>query len=386
MKNTTDHNSITDHNSTVNHNSTTDHNSITDHNSTVNYNSTAARSFHQHQSQKSLLERPRRLRQSPAIRRAVRETRLNVSSLIYPVFVRYGQGIREEIPSMPGVYRYSVDMLRPAIEEMLLVGVEQVLLFGIIEDTAKDSVGSSAWDDRAPVQQAIRLIKSIAPELIVWADICLCEYTDHGHCGLLCHNDICDRTEIDNDSTLDCLARAALSCAAAGADGVAPSDMMDGRIGWLRQSLDQAGYTDRLIMAYSAKFASAFYGPFRDAAGSAPSFGDRRSYQMDPANGREAIRELRLDLEEGADIVMVKPAVPYQDIIRQAADISDRPVAAYHVSGEYSMIKAAAQNGWIDEKRVVLESLLASQRAGASMLITYHALNVARWLVQQPDL
>jgi porphobilinogen synthase len=323
-------------------------------------------------------ERPRRLRRTPTLRRMVRETRLAVDALIYPLFILEGQDLCQPIEAMPGLFQYSPDeQLMVHLAEVDAAGIHQVLLFGIPDPAVKDASGSAAWNPEGPVQQAIRLIRRYYPHWIVFADICLCEFTDHGHCGLVRDH------QILNDETLPLLAQAALSCAEAGADGVAPSDMMDGRIGYLRTELDQAGFTDCLIMAYSAKFASAFYGPFREAAGSAPAFGDRRSYQMDPANRREALREVRLDLAEGADIVMVKPALAYLDILRETADLSDRPVAAYHVSGEYSMIKAAAARGWIDEKQVVLESLIASRRAGADLQISYHAPQVARWLAEE---
>lgn len=320
--------------------------------------------------------RPRRLRQTPGIRRLAAENHLTSDGLVMPVFVQSGQDICLPIAAMPGIFRYSVDRLAEHLSELDAAGVRTVLLFGIPDDSSKDACGSAAHDPDGPVQAAIRMIRSQFDQFVVFADICLCEYTSHGHCGLLGT----DQTTIENDWTLPELAAAAISCAAAGADGVAPSDMMDGRIGFIRQALDSAGYVNCLIMAYSAKYASAFYGPFREAAGSAPSFGDRRSYQMDPANRREAMREIDLDLAEGADIILVKPALAYLDIIRDAADRCDRPVAAYHVSGEYSMIKAAAEKGWIDERRIVLESLLGSRRAGAAIQITYHALDVARWL------
>lgn len=321
-------------------------------------------------------ERPRRLRQTATLRRLVAENTLSLEGLVMPIFVQAGQDICAPITAMPGIFRYSTDRLAAHLTELDAAGVRTVLLFGIPAAAEKDACGSAAHDPQGPVQAAIRLIRRQFNHFVVFADICLCEYTDHGHCGLLS----ADRETIDNDRTLPELAAAALSCAEAGADGVAPSDMMDGRVGYLRQALDSAGHAQCLIMAYSAKFASAFYGPFREAAGSAPSFGDRRSYQMDPANRREALREIDLDLAEGADIILIKPALAYLDIVREAADRCDRPVAAYHVSGEYSMIKAAASQGWIDERRIVLESLLGSRRAGATIQITYHALAVARWL------
>ena len=322
-----------------------------------------------------LLQRPRRLRVSRGVRNMVRETRLTADNFIFPLFVVPGEKIKSEIEPLPGSYHYSVDMVVDAAKEAYDLGIPAVLVFGLPE--YKDATGSSAWDDNSPVQRAVRAIKAALPELVVITDVCLCEYTDHGHCGVL-------RGEtVDNDETLPLLVRSAVSHARAGADMVAPSDMMDGRVGAIRQGLDEAGYSNVAIMAYSAKFSSAYYGPFRVAADSAPQCGDRKGYQMDPANGREALKEVELDLEEGADIVMVKPALAYLDIVNQVKNSVLVPVAAYNVSGEYAMVKAAAQNGWIDEKKTVLETLLSMKRAGADMIITYHALDAARWLTEE---
>lgn len=317
-------------------------------------------------------QRPRRLRKSPALRRLVRETRLSPDQLVAGMFVRHGRGLREEISSLPGVFRLSPDEALAYGQELLAAKVPAVILFGIPEK--KDEVGSEGWDDAAAVQTTVRLLKKQLPDLLVMTDVCLDEYTSHGHCGVIKNG------EVDNDATLPLLARCALSQARAGADVVAPSDMMDGRVAAIRQELDGAGLTDTAILAYSAKSASAFYGPFREAADSAPKFGDRRSYQMDPSNRREAMREIALDLEEGADAVMVKPALAYLDIIREARERFDAPIAAYNVSGEYAMVKAAARNGWIDERRIVLEILTGIVRAGADFVLTYHALDAARWL------
>ena len=314
--------------------------------------------------------RPRRLRSCDNLRRMVRETRVSPESLIYPLFLIEGENIKEPIPSLEGQYRYSPDRVCEEIEECLKCGARRVLLFGI--PAHKDSVGSSAWDPEGVVQQGIRAIKATYPDCYVITDVCMCEYTDHGHCGIL-H----DR-EVDNDETLRVLAKTALSHAQAGADMVAPSDMMDGRIAAIRQVLDDNGYQNVPIMSYSAKYASAFYGPFRDAAGSAPAFGDRRGYQMDPHNRREALKECALDVEEGADILMVKPALSYLDIIRECSDAFDLPMAAYSVSGEYAMIKAAGKAGLIDEHRVMCESALSIFRAGADILITYYAKELAQ--------
>jgi porphobilinogen synthase len=302
----------------------------------------------------------------------VRETTLAVDDFIYPTFVRHGRGIRAEIPSMPGVYHYSVDALVEEAHAVQADGIPAMLLFGL--PAAKDAVGSEAYAEDGIVQIAVRAIKDACPDLMVVTDVCLCEYTDHGHCGVIRGD------HVDNDLSLPLLARTAVSHARAGADLIAPSDMMDGRVGAMRSALDESGFSAVPIMAYSAKYASAFYGPFREAADSAPQFGDRRGYQMDPANAREAIEEIALDLAEGADIVMVKPALLYLDVIRQARDRFSQPIAAYSVSGEYSMIKAAAANGWLDERRAALEALTAIKRAGADIIISYFARDVARWL------
>jgi porphobilinogen synthase len=314
--------------------------------------------------------RMRRLRRTDALRRMVRETRLDPAQFIWPLFVRSGTGVRAPIGSMPGVAQTSVDeMLRDA-EKAVAAQIGGILLFGI-PDT-KDATGSSAWDPQGPVPSAVRAVKREFPNLVVVTDVCMCEYTDHGHCGLLTSSG-----EVDNDATLELLSREALAHAEAGADIVAPSDMMDLRIGHMRGALDLAGFTQTPIMSYAAKYASAFYGPFREAAESTPAFGDRRSYQMDPANGREALREVKLDVEEGADILMVKPAGAYLDIIAAVKRETQMPLAAYQVSGEYSMIKAAAERGWIDGDRAMMESLIAIARAGADMTITYFALEAA---------
>ena len=317
--------------------------------------------------------RPRRMRANAVTREFVRETTLSAKDFIYPLFVKPGTGCKDAISSMPDVFQYSIDMLEAEMEELRSLGIQAVILFGLPEH--KDECGSEAYDDNGIVQQAIREIKRCCPEMYVITDVCLCEYTSHGHCGKLDENGY-----VLNDPTLELLAAAALSHARAGADMVAPSDMMDGRIGAIREALDDNGFTNLPIMAYSAKYASGYYGPFRDAADSAPAFGDRKAYQMDPANSNEALREVALDIEEGADMVMVKPALAYLDIMRRVADEFEFPLVAYNVSGEYAMVKAAAQNGWIDEERVVLESLLCMKRAGAKMIITYHAKDAARWL------
>lgn len=319
-----------------------------------------------------LKRRPRRLRANEAIRRMVRENHIRVEDLIYPMFVMPGEKKKVEISSMPGVYNFSLDEFVIALQEVVKLGIPAILLFGIPE--SKDSVGSGAYDEHGIVQEAVRLAKKHFPELYVITDVCLCEYTDHGHCGIV------NNGEILNDPTLDLLAKTALSHARAGADMVAPSDMMDGRVASIRELLDKEGFSHIPIMAYSAKFSSAFYGPFREAAGSAPQFGDRRTYQMDPPNGNEAMLETALDIDEGADLIIVKPALSYGDIIYRTKERFGLPVAAYNVSGEYSMVKAAAANGWIDEKRIVTEALVGMKRAGADLLITYHALDVARWL------
>ncbi len=318
--------------------------------------------------------RPRRLRTSDTLRRMVRETRVSPDSLIYPLFLVEGENIKEPIPSLEGQWRYSPDRVWEEIEECLNAGVSRVLLFGI--PAHKDACGSSAWDPNGVVQQGIRAIKEKFPQCYVITDVCMCEYTDHGHCGIL-HDH-----EVDNDKTLEVLAKTALSHVQAGADMVAPSDMMDGRIGAIREVLDDNGFTNVPIMSYSAKYASAFYGPFRDAAGSAPAFGDRKGYQMDPHNRREALKECALDVEEGADILMVKPALSYLDVIRECSDAFDLPMAAYSVSGEYAMIKAAGKAGLIDEHRVMCESALSIFRAGADILITYFAKELAQAMNQ----
>jgi len=316
--------------------------------------------------------RPRRLRSSEALRAFVRESRLNVHSLIYPLFVCPGTGVKDEIKSMPGNYRWSVDGLVEECRDAHNLGIPAVILFGIPE--SKDEVGSGAYDPEGIVQRAVRAVKQALPDLLVICDVCLDEYTSHGHCGLIKDG------EIDNDSTLPLLAKTALTQVEAGADIVAPSDMMDGRVGAIRHELDAHGHTHVPILAYSAKYASAFYGPFREAADSAPKFGDRKSYQMDPANQREALREIALDLEEGADIIMVKPALPYLDVIALARREFDVPIAAYQVSGEFSLIEAAARLGWIDRERTILETLTSIRRAGADIILTYYAKEVARLL------
>ena len=316
--------------------------------------------------------RMRRLRKNEPMRRLFRETSLGVDDLIYPLFVIHGRGVRHEVESMPGVFQYSVDKLTREAKEIAALGINAVLLFGIPQE--KDEVGSSAYQTDGVIQQAIRAIKKAVPELLVITDVCLCEYTSHGHCGLVVDGDV------DNDKTLDLLARMALSHAEAGADIVAPSDMMDGRVKAIREALDDSGFINVPIMSYAAKYASAFYGPFRDAAQSAPQFGDRRSYQMDSANVREALREAEQDVAEGADIIMIKPALAYLDVISKVRATFNHPVAAYNVSGEYSMVKAAASRGWIDERWVVMEILTSIKRAGADVIITYHAKDVARWL------
>jgi porphobilinogen synthase len=317
--------------------------------------------------------RLRRLRATRQLRGLVRETSLGAADLVYPMFVAHGIDRREPIAAMPGVDRLSIAHAISEAAEASELGIPAVLLFGL--PAAKDEEGSGAWDDEGVVQLATRAIKEALPELLVITDLCLCEYTSHGHCGVVRSNGT-----IDNDATLELLSRTASSQARAGADVIAPSDMMDGRVGAIRAALDEDGFSDTPILAYSAKFASAFYGPFREAADSAPAFGDRRSYQMDPANGNEAVREARLDVEEGADIVMVKPALPYLDLIRRVKDETGMPVAAYNVSGEYAMVKAAAAAGYLDEQATVLEALTSIRRAGADIVITYHAKDAARWL------
>jgi porphobilinogen synthase len=314
----------------------------------------------------------RRLRVSESMRNLVRETRLTASELIYPIFVIEGENIKNPIASMPGIFQFSIDQLDEELERVWQAGISGVLIFGIPEH--KDGVGSGAYDDEGITQQAIRYIKKKYPSLLVIADVCLCEYTDHGHCGVVRDG------KVINDETLPLLARSSVSLAKAGADIIAPSDMMDGRVGVIRKALDEHGFEDIAILAYSAKYASGYYSPFRDAAHSAPGFGDRKTYQMDASNVREAILEVEEDLLEGADMVMVKPALAYLDVLKTVADYVDCPVAAYNVSGEYSMVKAAALNGWIDEKKIVMENILAIKRAGARIIITYHALDVATWL------
>lgn len=319
-----------------------------------------------------MMNRTRRLRASEGIRRLVRENSLKVSDLIYPLFIEEGKGIEKEIESMPGIKRFSLDRVSSELDEVSQLGIPAVILFGIPQ--AKDEIGSETWNDQGIIQQAVRFIKKHYPGLYVITDVCFCEYTSHGHCGIIHNHDV------DNDATLKNLAKQAVSHARAGADMVAPSGMMDGMIATMRKALDEAGFYQLPIMSYAVKYSSAFYGPFRDAADSAPSFGDRRTYQMDPANRREAFREARFDQEEGADILMVKPALSYLDIIRDLRNEFDLPVACYNVSGEYSMIKAAGEKGWIDPEKVMMESLLAMKRAGADLIITYFAKDVAKLL------
>ncbi len=319
------------------------------------------------------LTRMRRLRRTPALRELVRETRLDAGDLVLPLFIEATLSSPQPIDSMPGVSRQPVSGALSEAAECLALGIPAIILFGL--PATKDAEGSGAWDAQGGVQQALSAIKAAHPDLVLIADCCLCEYTDHGHCGPLN-----DANDVDNDAALELLARTAVSQAAAGADVIAPSDMMDGRVGFIRAALDQAGFEDVAILAYSAKFASAFYGPFREAAGATPSFGDRRGYQMDPANVREAVREAKLDLEEGADVVMVKPALNYLDVISRLAAETGAPVAAYNVSGEYAMVKAAAAAGSLDEQAAVLELLTSIRRAGADFVITYHAKDAARWL------
>lgn len=321
------------------------------------------------------VQRPRRLRFSENIRRMVRETSLSINDLVYPVFVTHGKKVARPVEAMPGVYNYSIDKLLEVLQEVVDLKIPAIMPFGI--PAVKDEVGSEAYADDGIIQQAVRAIKKAYPELLVITDLCLCEYTSHGHCGIV------ENGCVLNDPTLELLSRTAVSHAAAGADMVAPSDMMDGRVGAIRKALDANGYEYIPVMAYSAKYASAYYGPFREAAGSAPRFGDRKAYQMDPANAYEALREVRLDIEEGADIVMVKPALAYMDVIRRVKEECDCPVAAYNVSGEYSMVKAAAAKGWVDERRIVLETLTGIKRAGADIIITYHAVDAAKWLVEK---
>ena len=321
------------------------------------------------------MDRTRRLRQTVALRNMVRENHVRVDELIYPLFVMEGENLAEPVESMPGICQYSLDRMNEELDRVKEAGIPAILIFGI--PAHKDEVGSGAYDEHGIVQEAIRRIKKDYPELIVIADVCLCEYTSDGHCGLIKDGVIL------NDETLPLLAKSAVSYAEAGADIVAPSDMMDKRVGAIRKALDEAGFTYTPIMAYSAKFASGYYGPFRDAAHSAPGFGDRKTYQMDPANGQEALREVEEDIAEGADLIIAKPAMAYMDIIRAIHENYNVPIVAYNVSGEYAMVKAAAANGWIDEKKIVMENMIGMKRAGAKMIITYHALDVARWLREE---
>lgn len=318
------------------------------------------------------IKRPRRLRLNSAIRDMVRETRIDVKDLIYPLFVVHGEKVKQEINSMPGVYRFSIDTLVEEVKEIYSLGIPAILLFGV--PSVKDEIGSEAYADDGIVQRAIKAVKDAVPSMFVITDVCMCGYTSHGHCGIV------ERGYVVNDKTVELISKTALSHARAGADMVAPSDMMDGRVGAIRKLLDEKGYSNVSIMAYSAKYASAFFGPFREAAESAPKFGDRKTYQMDPANSDEAMREIKLDIEEGSDIVMVKPALSYLDIIRRAKESFNIPVAAYNVSGEYAMLKAAAKMGWLDEKAVAMEILTSIKRAGADLIITYFAKDVATWL------
>ena len=320
----------------------------------------------------NLIQRPRRLRISSGMRDLVRETELSPRDFVYPIFVVPGEHIKEEIPSMPGCYHYSVDQVADLAREIAARGIPAVEVFGL--PAYKDEIGSSAWDMTSPVQRAIAAIKEAVPQLLVIGDVCLCQYTSHGHCGEL-HDHY-----VDNDATLPHLVQTAVSQARAGADIVAPSDMMDGRIAAIRTGLDAEGFVNTSIMSYAVKYASGYYGPFRDAADSTPAFGDRRQYQMDPANVREALKEAALDVQEGADIIMVKPALAYLDVVLQVYEATDRPIAVYNVSGEYAMVKAAAANGWIDEQRIVLETLMSMKRAGAKIIISYHAMDAAAWL------
>ncbi len=316
--------------------------------------------------------RSRRIRGKEVFRRMVRETALSVDDLIYPMFSAFGSDVRKEVSSMPGIYQQSIEHIVAEAREVYQLGIPAVILFGIPE--CKDAVGSDAYAEHGIIQETIRAIKQELPQLAVITDVCLCEYTDHGHCGIIKDGDV------DNDATVQLLAREALSHAQAGADMVAPSDMMDGRVAAIRAALDESGFSHIPVMSYAVKYASGYYGPFREAAESTPQFGDRRSYQMDPANRLEALREAQADIDEGADIIMVKPGLPYLDIVRDLRNTCTLPLAVYNVSGEYSMIKAAAANGWIDEQRVVLETMLGFKRAGADLIITYHAKDVARWL------
>jgi len=324
-----------------------------------------------------LIYRPRRLRRNPSLRRMVRETQLSPADLIYPLFVDETLDERRPVGSMPGVWRLPVSDVAEAAKEAYALGIPAIILFGI--PAHKDAIGSEAWNPDGIVQRAIREAKQAVPELCVIADSCFCEYTEHGHCGVLHGQDV------DNDATLENLQKEVVSYAEAGIDIIAPSGMMDGMVAAIRDGLDESGFDQIPVMSYAVKYASAYFGPFRDAADSAPAFGDRATYQMDPANRREALREAMLDVEEGADMLMVKPALAYMDIIREVRDATDLPLAAYNVSGEYAMVKAAAEKGWIDEKRVVLETMRGFKRAGADLILTYHALDVARWLNDNPD-
>ncbi len=316
--------------------------------------------------------RMRRLRQTPAIRDLVRETTLRLDDLVYPLFVIAGENVKNPISSMPGCYQLSIGNVLPEVREVVRLGIKAILLFGI--PAHKDAAATGAYDHEGIVQMAVRAIKDEFPDLVIITDVCLCEYTDHGHCGVV------QEGEVLNDVTLELLAKMAVTHAESGADIVAPSDMMDGRVAAIRNALDDEGLTDTILMSYSSKFASAFYGPFREAAESAPAFGDRKTYQMDPANGEEAVREALLDIEEGADMIMVKPAIPFLDVIHAVKQETKFPLAAYNVSGEYAMIKAAAANGWLDEQRAVLEAITGIKRAGADLIITYHAKDLATWL------
>nr|WP_046173985.1 porphobilinogen synthase [Domibacillus indicus] len=320
-------------------------------------------------------DRHRRLRKTASMRALVRETQLQAADFIYPLFVAEGEGIRNEVPSMPGVFQLSIDQLKEELDEVVSLGIKSVILFGLPD--VKDAVGTGAYHNHGIVQKATRYIKEQYRDLVVIADTCLCEYTDHGHCGLI------EEDRILNDPSLDLLAKTAVSQAEAGADIIAPSNMMDGFVAAIRKGLDEAGYTEVPIMSYAVKYSSAYYGPFRDAADSTPQFGDRKTYQMDPANRREAIREARADIEQGADFLIVKPALSYLDIVRDVRNEFDAPVVAYNVSGEYAMVKAAALNGWVDEKAIVLETLTGMKRAGADLIMTYHAKDAVRWLNEQ---
>ncbi len=324
------------------------------------------------------ITRHRRLRRTAGIRSLIRETMLTSNDFIYPVFVTHGENVKEEISSLPGVYHYSLDRLREEIQDIVAAGLASVLVFGIPE--TKDAIGSSAFANDGIVQRAIRSIKEWAPELVVVADTCLCQFTDHGHCGVVHHDEETGTAVVDNDHSLELLVKTAISQAEAGADIIAPSNMMDGFVAAIREGLDEAGYHEVAIMSYSVKYASAFYGPFREAAHSTPQFGDRKTYQMDPANKREALREADSDVTEGADMLMVKPALAYLDVLAMLKEQFDLPVVAYNVSAEYSMVKAAAANGWLNERAIVLETLTGMKRAGADIIITYHAKDAARWL------